>query len=160
MVGVQRKNSAYPDHPQHADSDQRDDGRHHGVSESPQRPAHHIHHAAQEIGREENLHPQPPPCDHFRIRIVDGEQAPAVEQESEPHHQTDDARTSHAVKNASANPVIPAAAEVLADETDHGLVKSVRPDVDEPLQAGGRRVARHRQGAEGVDRGLDRNVRN
>ena len=73
-------------------------------------------------------------------------------------HDADHHGAEQAVPHDAVEVVIPAGTHVLAGEGDCGLGKGVHAGIDEALDVGSSRVARHDRGAEGIDRRLDDDI--
>ena len=73
-------------------------------------------------------------------------------------HDADHNGAEQAVPHDAVEVVIPAGTHVLAGESDGGLSKGVHAGVDEALDVGSGRVARHDRGTEGIDRRLDDDI--
>ena len=97
--------------------------------------------------------------DDLLARRVDAQQRVAEDDARHSEHHADDGAAREPRLEYAAHALHVADAHVLARERDDGLIEGVHREVDELLYVLRRGVARHRDGAEGVYRRLDDDVR-
>ena len=147
-----------PDHPQPAGASQGDQGGGDGGAHPADHPAGDVHQAAQQVGQADDVDAVQPVGDDGLVGGVDGQQLLA-EQDGQPaQRRADDRHDEQAVPQDEGDALLFAGAHVLAGKVEGGLVDGVHGGVDEVFDVGRGGAARHRQGAEGVDGGLDQHV--
>ena len=147
-----------PDQTEQAAAHEADHHRQDGVAPAAQTAGQHVHAAAEQVGGADDVHTGQTGRDHGLVGGVEVEQLLAQQGGTTAQHEAGDGGAEQTVAHDAVEVVIAACAHVLAGEGDGGLREGVHGRVDEALEVGGGRVARHDGGAEGVDRRLDDDV--
>ena len=147
-----------PDQTEQAAAHEADHHRQDGVAPAAQTAGQHVHAAAEQVGGADDVHTGQTGRDHGLVGGVEVEQLFAQQGGTTAQHEAGDGGAEQTVAHDAVEVVVAACAHVLAGEGDGGLREGVHGRVDEALEVGGGRVARHDSGAEGVDRRLDDDV--
>ena len=147
-----------PHQTEQAAAHQADDHGQDGVAPPAQAAGQRVHDAAEEVAGADDLHPGQPGGDDRFIGGIEVEQPLTGKVGTAAQHNADHHGAEQAVPHDAVEVVIPAGTHVLAGEGDCSLSKGVHASVDEALDVGSGRVARHDRGAEGIDRRLDDDI--
>ena len=149
---VIREDPEDPSDPENAHAHHGDDGGFDGMAQTAERSADGIHGGAEEIGGEEDRHPDHAPADDFGIGIEDPEQGASADPEEISGEDAEDVGAEEADEDAADDSFVFLRAVILSDETDGGVIEGAAGDIDQSLQTLRGRVSGDGQCAEGIDR--------